>query len=145
MVVAAEAGVGFNEGDLSTSFRISWQQQGKPRLILARFVKHDDRIRLLCNKKKLKDTRFDKVMVGKRDLAPGCARLLRAVKEYSDTNNAWITGGRVINNLARFVRHDDRVRLLRNKEKENVAEARREVGNEGNNCMWGWEVRSPWV
>ena len=33
---AAEAGVGFNEGDLSTSFRISWQQQGKPRLYLAK-------------------------------------------------------------------------------------------------------------
>ena len=54
--VAAEAGVGFHEGDLSTSFRIGRQQQGKPRPILARFVRHNDRVRLLRSKKNLKNT-----------------------------------------------------------------------------------------
>lgn len=93
--VAAEAGVKIEKADISTSHRVGRPQAGKPRPILARFVRHDDRVRLLKSKRKLQGSKYDKVMVGEH-LAPGRAKLLKAVKDDPGVLKAWITDGRVI-------------------------------------------------
>ena len=98
IAVAAAAGVVVTNGDISTSHRVGRPgnaRGGKPRPIVARFVRRDQRTAILRSKKKLKGhAAYNGVFVSEQ-LSPMRAKLLHAVKNDADTARTWTIDGKI--------------------------------------------------
>ena len=96
--MAAAAGVVVTNGDISTSHRVGRPgnaRGGKPRPIVARFVRWDTRTGILRSKKKLKGhAAYNGVFVSEQ-LSPVRAKLLHAVKNDADTARTWTIDGKI--------------------------------------------------
>ena len=100
IAVAAAAGVTVANGDISTSHRVGRPgnaRGGKPRPIVARFVRRDTRTGVLRNKKKLKGhAAYNGVFLSEQQLSPTRAKLLHAVKNDADTARTWTIDGKIL-------------------------------------------------
>ena len=96
--MAAAAGVVITNGDISTSHRVGRPgnaRGGKPRPIVARFVRRDTRTGILRSKKKIKGhAAYNGVFVSEQ-LSPMRAKLLHAVKNDADTARTWTIDGKI--------------------------------------------------
>ena len=98
IAVAAAAGVVVTNGDISTSHRVGRPgnaRGGKPRPIVARFVRRDTRTGILRSKKKLKGNPAYNGVFLSEQLSPMRAKLLHAVKNDADTAWTWTIDGKI--------------------------------------------------
>ena len=96
--VAAAAGVVITNSNISTSHRVGRPgnaRDGKPRPIVARFVRRDTRTGFLRSKKKLKGHAAYNGMFLSEQLSPMRAKLLHAVKNDADTARTRTLDGKI--------------------------------------------------
>ena len=98
VIIAVAAGVVITNGDISTSHRVGRPgnaRGGKPRPIVARFVRRDTRTEILRSKKKLKGHAAYNGMFLSKQLSPVRTKLLYAVKNDADTAWTWTIDGKI--------------------------------------------------
>ena len=101
--MAAAAGVVVTNGDISTSHQVGRPGKargGKPRPIVARFVRRDTRTGILRSKKKPKGHAAYNGVFLSEQLSPMRAKLLHEVKNDADKNDAdtartWTIDGKI--------------------------------------------------
>ena len=97
--LASDIGVAVQPVDISTCYRMGAVRLagGRPRPILARFVRLDTRKEILRNKKKLKNHEkqdLRKIMIDEH-LTQLRAKLLKSLRDDMDIDRAWVLDGKI--------------------------------------------------
>ena len=94
--LAKDVGIEITHQNLSTSHRLGKPRGGKPRPIVAKFVRRDVRTSILKSKKELmKNPASRKIFIGEH-LTPLRAKLLKKVREDNSVTRAWTVDCKVV-------------------------------------------------
>ncbi|XP_071813706.1 uncharacterized protein [Apostichopus japonicus] len=92
-LAATKLGVTIRDEDLDRSHRIGkLNQDGKPRIIIAKFTRHDVRDQVIRSRRKLKGMK----MAIQEDLTAGNLDLLKKVEKHQRVEAVWTVDGRIM-------------------------------------------------